>query len=219
LTFKVPGASIIPSQHLLALSFEGSITVTATSRLKVYPKVILQLTTLSLLFAFSSSALTIMPAITAPANQPAEASEVTNATEGQVTTAKAAEAKAKTEPKKIVSTDYGPLTDSKNVERFINDYFADIPIMAKVAKCESRYRQYKNGEVLQGEQNSLDRGVMQINLHYHGKTAEEMGLDVHNIDDNVAYARYLYEKQGVKPWMSSSPCWNKYLEGSEVATK
>jgi hypothetical protein len=211
---------MIASQHLLALSFEGSHTVTATSRLKVYPTVILQLTTLSLLFAFSSSALTVMPAITAPASQPAvEASEVANTAEKQVTTAKAPEAKASTSPKKVTSADYGPLTDSKNVERFVNDYFADIPIMAKVAKCESRYRQYKNGEVLQGEQNSLDRGVMQINLYYHGQTAAEMGLDIHDIDDNVAYARYLYEKQGVKPWISSSPCWNKYLTGSEIATK
>lgn len=163
-----------------------------------------------------------MPAITAPtANQTPEATPVTETAEGAITTAlKAREAETKAQPKKIVSEDYQPITDSKNVERFINDYFADIPIMAKIAKCESRYRQYKNGEVLQGEQNSLDRGVMQINLYYHEKTAAELELDLHDIDDNVAYARYLYEKQGVKPWMSSSPCWGKYLENTpEIAKK
>lgn len=122
-------------------------------------------------------------------------------------------------PKEIKSEDYMPITDSKNVEKFINDYFEDIPLMKQIAKCESRYRQYgSNGEVLKGEQNRLDRGVMQINLHYHGETAAKLGLDVHNIDDNVAYARYLYEKQGSKPWNSSSPCWGKYV-GSEIARK
>jgi hypothetical protein len=164
--------------------------------------------------------MAVMPAITAPANQTPEATPVTERAEGAVTALKAREAESKAQPKKIVSEDYQPITDSKNVERFINDYFADIPIMAKIAKCESRYRQFKNGEVLQGEQNKFDRGVMQINLLYHEEDALELGLDLHNIDDNVAYARHLYEKQGVKPWMSSSACWNKYLDnGSEIAKK
>src|SRR5690606_29289590 len=110
--------------------------------------------------------------------------------------------------KEIRSEDYMPITDSKNVEKFVNDYFADVPLLAKIAKCESRYRQYDSkGDVLKGEQNRSDRGVMQINLYYHGDTAAKLGLDVHNIDDNVAYARHLYEKQGSKPWNSSSKCW------------
>jgi hypothetical protein len=123
------------------------------------------------------------------------------------------------EEKVVKSEDYMPITDSKNVEMFINDYFNDIPIMSMIAKCESRYRQFNSrGEILKGEQNSYDRGVMQINLLYHGNTAEKLGLDVHNIDDNVAYARYLYEKQGTKPWNSSSKCWGRYV-GSELALK
>jgi len=123
------------------------------------------------------------------------------------------------EVKEIRSEDYLPITDSKNVEKFVNDYFADIPIMAEIAKCESRYRHYNsNGDVLKGVENKSDRGVMQINLWYHEETAGKLGLDIHNIDDNVAYARYLYEKQGAKPWMASSPCWAKFSQ-TEIARK
>ena len=114
------------------------------------------------------------------------------------------------EIKVVKSEDYFPTTDSKNVEKFIEDYFADIPVMQKIAYCESRNRHFdKNGLVLRGEKTSLDRGVMQINLYFHGETAKKMGLDLHQIDDNVAYARYLYQKQGAKPWASSSACWSK----------
>jgi hypothetical protein len=58
---------------------------------------------------------------------------------------------------------------------------------------------------------------MQINLGYHGETAQKMGLDLNSIDDNVAFARYLYEKYGAKPWMSSSPCWSKFASQSDLA--
>jgi len=122
-------------------------------------------------------------------------------------------------PKKVKAEDYQPITDSKNIERFVNDYFADIPILAEIAKCESRYRHLnKSGAVLKGDRNSFDRGVMQINILYHAKTLERLELDVHNLDDNVRYARYLYEKEGAKPWMSSSACWAKFNQ-SEIARR
>ena len=122
-------------------------------------------------------------------------------------------------PKEVRAEDYQPISDPKNVEKFLNDYFADIPLMARIAKCESRNRHLDSkGNVLRGEVTPLDRGVMQINLHYHAKTAEKLGLDVHNIDDNVAYARYLYEREGAKPWMSSSGCWSKF-SSTDIARK
>lgn len=190
----------------------GEILSHCVPRLKVYPIVILQLTTLSLLISFSSSAAALMPALVAPAVQVSEQGAVMVHEEN-------AESPVAPEPQRIKSEDYMPLTDSKNIERFVNDYFADIPLMAKIAKCESRYRHFnKHGEVLRGEQNTYDRGVMQINLLYHEETAAELGLDVHNIDDNVAYARYLYEKQGSKPWNSSSKCWSRYV-GTEIAKR
>ena len=121
--------------------------------------------------------------------------------------------------REIKSEDYQPITDSENIERFINDYFADIPILTKIAGCESRYRHLNSkGNVLKGEKNSYDRGVMQINVLYHAEDAKEIGLDVHDLDDNVKYARYLYEKQGARPWMSSSACWAKFTQ-SEIAKR
>ena len=120
-------------------------------------------------------------------------------------------------PEEIRSIDYMPISDSRNVGKFVKDYFADAPIMAKIAKCESRHRHLnKSGGVLRGEKNRYDVGVMQINELYHAETAKKMGLNLLNLDDNVAYARYLYEKQGTKPWNSSAPCWAK-LSDSQVA--
>lgn len=120
----------------------------------------------------------------------------------------------------VKSEDYGPMTDPKNVAKFLRDYFADAPILAKIGACESHNRQYDaQGNVLRGKENIYDRGVMQINLLYHAEEAVKMGLDLNSIDDNVAFARYLYEKYGAKPWMSSSPCWSKTNSQSDFAQK
>lgn len=102
--------------------------------------------------------------------------------------------------------------DAATTEAIVRAYFQDIPIMIDVARCESTFRHYlSDGSVLQGIVDSDDTGVMQINKRYHLKTAEAMGLDVENIYDNMAYARYLYERQGVQPWSASSPCWSPAL--------
>jgi len=117
--------------------------------------------------------------------------------------------------KEVNVADYEPITDSKNVEKYVNDYFAGTPILADIAGCESRYRQFnKNGDPLRGEKNRFDVGVMQINELYHAEKALELELDIYSIEGNVAYAKYLYEKSGAKPWMSSSPCWAKFHESS-----
>ena len=151
--------------------------------------------------SLSSGALAVLPAMTSPV-------------------AATPEAIVQSLPKEVKSADYLPISDPKNVEKFLKDYFADMPLMAKVGACESHYRHFNSkGNVLRGEKNTYDRGVMQINLLYHEETAIEMGLDLHDIDDNVAYARYLYEKQGAKPWKSSSACWSKFASNSEIAKK
>ncbi len=117
---------------------------------------------------------------------------------------------AATDPKDIKSEDYQPITDPKNVERFIGDYFSDLPELKKIAFCESSFRHYEsNGEVRRGRVNRSDVGVMQINEYYHTKEASALGIDLENIDGNVAFARRLYEREGSRPWKSSSPCWDK----------
>ena len=152
--------------------------------------------------SLSSGALAILPAIGS-----------------QVITNGAERGELKQISLEVRSEDYMPITDPKNVEKFLKDYFSDTPILAKIGKCESQNRHFNSrGEILRGTKNTYDRGVMQINILYHEKDAEKLGLNLHNIDDNVAYARHLYEKQGAKPWMSSSACWSKYV-GPEVAKK
>lgn len=98
--------------------------------------------------------------------------------------------------------------DSKQIEAYVKTYFAENPILAEIARCESTYRQLdKDGQVLRGKVNSADVGVMQINEAYHKETATDMGLNLEDFEDNLSYAQYLYEKQGTQPWKSSKPCW------------
>lgn len=105
---------------------------------------------------------------------------------------------------------------SMTVEEYVKGYFSDIPILVEIAKCESRFRQYdKGGNVLRGEQNRLDRGVMQINEYYHNEDSEKLGFDILTLEGNTAYGRYLFEKYGVQPWSSSSKCWGKTLAYSQ----
>lgn len=97
-----------------------------------------------------------------------------------------------------------PLT----LEQYVREYFKDTPIMAEIARCESRFRHLgTGGKVLRGELTAEDLGVMQINEFYHEDTAKKLGLDLHTLDGNLAYAKWLYAKEGSAPWFSSSKCW------------
>lgn len=96
----------------------------------------------------------------------------------------------------------------RSVEEITREYFADIPVMIEVARCESTFRQNKpDGTVLTGHVDPDDTGVMQINKRYHLKTAINLGLDLDVLEDNLAYGRWLYEQQGLQPWSASRPCW------------
>lgn len=110
--------------------------------------------------------------------------------------------------------------NSITAEEYVRNYFSDIPIMIEISKCESRFRQYdKDGKVLRGVVNDLDVGVMQINQYYHDADSDKLGYDIMTIEGNTAYARHLFEKRGVQPWSSSSPCWEKTLAYSEYMKK
>ena len=101
-------------------------------------------------------------------------------------------------------TDLVPAT----VEDVVKDYFKDIPILTKVAQCESQFRQVDStGDVLRGEANAFDVGVMQINEKYHLDRANKMGIDIYSLSGNLEYARDLYNKSGTAPWSASKPCW------------
>lgn len=95
------------------------------------------------------------------------------------------------------------------VEDVVKDYFKDIPVMVKVAKCESEFRQFdKSGKVLRGVQNSFDVGVMQINESYHLERSKKMDINIYSLAGNMEYARVLYNDSGTAPWSSSKACWS-----------
>lgn len=94
------------------------------------------------------------------------------------------------------------------VRQAVVSNFSDVPIMIKVASCESGLRQYDSrGSVLRGVKHPPDSGVFQINKSAHRATAQRLGLDLDTTQGNVAFARYLYEKEGTAPWNSSRGCW------------
>lgn len=93
--------------------------------------------------------------------------------------------------------------DATEVEAKVRSYFADIPSMIDIAKCESGFRQLgSNGSILRGGLGGSMIGIFQINESVHINRAREKGIDIYSLDGNMAYARFLYEQSGVQPWIS-----------------
>jgi hypothetical protein len=93
-------------------------------------------------------------------------------------------------------------------EDFVKRYFEDKPILYEIAKCESDLKHWTpNGEVIRGKINKFDVGLMQINELYHAENAKKLGFDLTTIKGNLAYAEWLYNKEGTTPWIHSSSCW------------
>ena len=118
-------------------------------------------------------------------------------------------------PSVAASTENAPqpvqIQAAQTIQQQVETYFRDYPVMIKVAKCESHFRQYnkKDGSVHRGKVNDKDVGVMQINEYYHLKASEKLNIDIYSVEGNLEYARYLFEREGTTPWLSSSPCWGK----------
>ncbi len=114
----------------------------------------------------------------------------------------------------VALADSSTLTLSQNPETmtaYVREYYKDDPILAEIAWCESRMRQFgKNGEVIKNP-NSSAIGVMQIMSSLHVETAAELGFDITTTNGNLDYAQYLYDKEGTRPWNASKACWGKRL--------
>lgn len=92
----------------------------------------------------------------------------------------------------------------------VKTYFKGDPVLISIAKCESDFRQYdKDGDILRGKVNSKDVGVMQINEDYHLEKSKALGLDIYTLEGNLAYAKELYQDQGLNAWKSSYRCWGE----------
>lgn len=101
-------------------------------------------------------------------------------------------------------------SNQSNTESYIRDYFRDIPIMAKISKCESGFRQYNSdGSLLRNSEGSSAVGAMQIMVSVHNPVLKKLGYDVTRLKDNLAFARHLYNQSGTQPWNSSKHCWSK----------
>lgn len=93
---------------------------------------------------------------------------------------------------------------------YVEEYFADAPIMADIAWCESRYRHLgSDGQIIKNPK-STAIGIMQIMSSIHDPLASEMGINIRTLKGNLEYARHLYETQGTKPWNASKTCWGKF---------
>ena len=103
-------------------------------------------------------------------------------------------------------------SDRKVIEKYLKEYFSDTPILVDIARCESEFRQFDtNGNLIRGKVDRDDVGVMQINERYHLETAKKLGYEIHTVEGNIGYAKYLYGKFGLEPWSASKPCWSKTL--------
>ena len=87
-----------------------------------------------------------------------------------------------------------------------------IPILDKIAECESGNMHFdpKTGQVLTvGNTNkTVDIGRYQVNEHYWGTKATELGLDLFDEEDNETMAKWILANHGTEPWVHSKGCWN-----------
>ncbi len=98
--------------------------------------------------------------------------------------------------------------DHADVEEKVREFFKDTPILVSIARCESNFRQNDSlGTPLRGRVNPADVGVMQVNERYHSATATKLGYNLYELEGNLAYARYLYNAEGTRPWNASRHCW------------
>ena len=94
----------------------------------------------------------------------------------------------------------------------IKEIPANLPILEKIAKCESPTGHYgKNGQVaVSGNENhSVDIGWGQINNSIWGQTATDMKYNLWVEQDNKEFSRFLMATRGSEPWSASKSCWNK----------
>ena len=112
----------------------------------------------------------------------------------------------------VVEAPQSSLQSNEIVENVLDKKLSKDHILRRVAFCESTMRQFaEDGSVLKGKVDPRDTGLFQINSYYHLETAQNKGIDIYTVEGNVDYALDLYDREGLRPWNSSKPCWGKYL--------
>lgn len=105
----------------------------------------------------------------------------------------------------IPQTIYAQANPNAAVEASIRFYFADIPVMAEIAKCETNFKQYNLDGSAYYDSSGTYIGVFQFNKAIHAPKAQALGLDLATIDGNLMYARHLYDQSGTSPWKGCLP--------------
>lgn len=101
----------------------------------------------------------------------------------------------------------------QNVEMRVREYFKDMPVMIEIARCESKFRQYTDsGSPLRGGSSGGMVGVFQFFESIHSSVATNLGFDLTTLEGNIAYAKHVYESEGVSPWNSAKACWDVPIE-------
>ncbi len=91
------------------------------------------------------------------------------------------------------------------MKALIRETFPEDPHTAiAIATCESGLKPHAYNP--NNRNGSVDRGLMQLNsVHDHKLQAQ--GLDPWDPEDNIAFARQLYESEGWRPWV----CFTKKM--------
>lgn len=119
----------------------------------------------------------------------------------------------------------GEILATSTVQAVVSSTLPEVPpILSKIADCESGERdkygraipgtakQFNpDGSVVRGEANPQDIGKHQINLHWNGEKAKELGYDLFTEEGNTKMALYLYKTRGTKDWGWSKSCWGRTL--------
>ena len=114
----------------------------------------------------------------------------------------------------ILQSAYGTYVEVHNTKAEVvyNPLDKLEPALFKVGACESDLlkktpKQFdKNGKVIIGV--TGDVGMLQIAPQFHLKNAKAQNIDIYTAEGNIAYANYLYKRDGLAPWSASRKCWS-----------
>lgn len=115
----------------------------------------------------------------------------------------------------LATVSYVSITTIQNEVKSPLEYVAEVradeeempAVLARIAKCESGDRHYKeNGDVVLSK-DKADIGRYQIRVTVWGQDAHRLGYNLFDEKDNQKMAEWIFENHGTEPWYSSKACW------------
>lgn len=97
--------------------------------------------------------------------------------------------------------------EQKRTYAILTVFFANDPVMVRVAACESSFRhELPDGQLNVGP-DGKDKGAYMIREPVHEAELVRYRIDPSRFEHNVAFATHLYHRDGLRHWRSSRPCW------------